>query len=154
MTEQLKPCPFCGGSALANNGPSYLWYVQCQECRIDGAIRPTKFEAIEAWNRRAQPTAESKISTQHGPWLPSREIEGESYCQRCLLRDKFLGQRGCIPHTETLKETNMTLWEVTWVEGNMLRKRQFYANVYDIINTASNNGVNVYAIVSIVQVAQ
>ena len=61
MTKQLKPCPFCGGSAVVNRGPTYLWYVQCQECRIDGEIRPKKSEAIEAWNRRvhpAQPGAE------------------------------------------------------------------------------------------------
>lgn len=39
-----------------------------------------------------------KISTEHGPWLPSRYHEDETYCQRCLIRDKFSSARGCTPH--------------------------------------------------------
>lgn len=43
---------------------------------------------------------EPMISTEHGPWIPSTHPgeEGESYCKRCLLRDKFLGSRQCDPH--------------------------------------------------------
>lgn len=43
---------------------------------------------------------EPVISTDHGPWLPSTHPgeEGETYCKRCLLRDKFFGSRQCDPH--------------------------------------------------------
>ncbi len=47
-----------------------------------------------------QPEQEPTISTKHGPWVESKHPgeEGEKYCQRCLLRDKFLGSRSCDPH--------------------------------------------------------
>jgi len=44
--------------------------------------------------------AEPVISTEHGPWIKSKHPgeDDESYCERCLLRDKFLGSRACKPH--------------------------------------------------------
>lgn len=41
---------------------------------------------------------EPRISTKHGPWLPSRYHEGETYCQRCLTRSPFSSSRACNPH--------------------------------------------------------
>jgi hypothetical protein len=43
---------------------------------------------------------EPTISTEHGPWVESNHPgeEGETYCKRCRLRDKFLGKRQCDPH--------------------------------------------------------
>lgn len=54
MSDELKPCPFCGGKAETN----LLLGNYCITCtRCMGAIFPargmTKEEAIEAWNRRA-----------------------------------------------------------------------------------------------------
>lgn len=50
--SELKPCPFCGGEAWLVMG-SCGYMVECGACHIFGAIRGTKEEAIEAWNRRA-----------------------------------------------------------------------------------------------------
>lgn len=53
MSEELKPCPFCGGEAhvYKNN----LWHVSCERA-LHGCITMsafvTKGEAIAAWNRR------------------------------------------------------------------------------------------------------
>ena len=52
--EKLKPCPFCGGEAYANETDWKGWWhgwVICEKCgvKID---KQTKDEAIEAWNRR------------------------------------------------------------------------------------------------------
>ena len=54
----------------------------------------------------AAPLPEPAISTEHGPWVKSniKGEEGESYCKRCLLRDKFLGSRSCDPHITGAKE--------------------------------------------------
>lgn len=64
MTEELKPCPFCGGEAQrdsnnAHNGDrmdDWEWFaVYCPNCGC--AHTPpfkTTYEAIAAWNRRAQ----------------------------------------------------------------------------------------------------
>lgn len=52
--EKLKPCPFCGGKAYANETDWKGWWhgwVICEKCgaKIE---KQTKDEAIEAWNKR------------------------------------------------------------------------------------------------------
>ena len=53
MTEELKPCPFCGEKEHLDWGvqlsyPNDLYYVQCPNCGIRIVM-----EEIETWNRRA-----------------------------------------------------------------------------------------------------
>lgn len=56
--NNLKPCPFCGGEAIVE-GHHYRfmeWYLcSCPKCHVSqtGSEYSFKFEAIEAWNRRA-----------------------------------------------------------------------------------------------------
>lgn len=50
----LKPCPFCGGEAKAQNSFIGICTIYCKKC---GAIvsfngNEAKPKAIEAWNRR------------------------------------------------------------------------------------------------------
>jgi Lar family restriction alleviation protein len=77
MSEELKPCPFCGGKAefaVSKNESSDLdvefkFYIRCLACNIaqprnyavslklsqKGVIMPVKDEremAVKAWNRR------------------------------------------------------------------------------------------------------
>ena len=63
-TEELKPCPFCGGSAKSqrfgnrDGGASYA--VWCNSCHISTAwmrVDDGGQRAIAAWNRRAAPAA-------------------------------------------------------------------------------------------------
>lgn len=55
---ELKPCPFCGGEAVLINNGCFV-DVSCKNfhCRgwADSLMWKTKQEAIEAWNRRAEP---------------------------------------------------------------------------------------------------
>lgn len=66
MSENLKPCPFCGGQALLLFHTHYSgrksWIVRCEnKCAVTcghvdekGKWHPTpKSKAIETWNRRA-----------------------------------------------------------------------------------------------------
>ena len=63
MSEELKPCPFCGGEAdLINNDYVYeKWFAGCHngKCPVqpETYIHGTKDEAINAWNRRAKENA-------------------------------------------------------------------------------------------------
>lgn len=58
MSEELKPCPFCGGEATwakANRG----WKVECEgrfgSCFMNARThyQPTKLLALNAWNTRS-----------------------------------------------------------------------------------------------------
>ena len=51
-TEELKPCPFCGGEATVRKKNS-RWRVECRKC----SMRSVKWyysesKAITAWNTR------------------------------------------------------------------------------------------------------
>ena len=59
MSEELKPCPFCGGEADLREVTGGFFVVYCTN--IKGcALNPTTLgyetqeEAAEAWNRRAE----------------------------------------------------------------------------------------------------
>ena len=53
MSEpSLKPCPFCGDTALevAQGGDRH--WVMCHGCHAEGPMRDDEAAAVEAWNRR------------------------------------------------------------------------------------------------------
>lgn len=58
MSEKLKPCPFCGSEKVHicsdAVGNFYAW---CGPCNARTCKKSTKDEAIERWNRRAEPPA-------------------------------------------------------------------------------------------------
>lgn len=59
---ELKPCPFCGGSAFTSleHYPSgekawHIYHMNYEKCFIDDCITgdyETEEEAVKAWNRR------------------------------------------------------------------------------------------------------
>ena len=59
----LKFCPFCGSAAIVWMQAGHAHYLECSHC--GGRIRPhiDKAEAIEAWNRRAEP------ERKKGEWI-------------------------------------------------------------------------------------
>lgn len=58
-SETLKPCPFCGGEAVAHeSGGGDVASIECLSCRmfvefVDVANNDGLGAAIAAWNRRA-----------------------------------------------------------------------------------------------------
>ena len=55
--QKLKPCPFCGGEAVILAGfEEHIW-IFCEECKAEISAHTTEEEAIEAWNKRAEPPA-------------------------------------------------------------------------------------------------
>lgn len=67
MTEQLKPCPFCGGESdadtLQGHRGDQRHFVSCRDENCVGFVADpyltfaTQREAIAAWNRRADDEA-------------------------------------------------------------------------------------------------
>lgn len=57
MTDQLKPCPCCGGKAKLNSDIFVPFQVICKNpnCDLAGRISGDKQKVINAWNRRRIP---------------------------------------------------------------------------------------------------
>lgn len=56
MSNELKPCPFCGGeAAFGANSCQGFEYVRCVSCKArTWSCYNTKEQAAEAWNTRAE----------------------------------------------------------------------------------------------------
>ena len=53
MSDELKPCPFCGGEASSEFFTQQSgWSIFCDGCHASAATLPAKSEAIAAWNTR------------------------------------------------------------------------------------------------------
>gem|GEM_PF-3166909 len=53
MSQELKPCPFCGSTNL--NVTAESSYVMCYGCDADGSVTRPSAAAIAAWNNRPAP---------------------------------------------------------------------------------------------------
>lgn len=61
MSNELKPCPFCGGRAYLSERMNGGYYVECESingCLAESGNYDTRGQAIEAWNRRVVDTDE------------------------------------------------------------------------------------------------
>ena len=53
MTEELKPCPFCGGKAkIKKDDEGNHFYVLCKKCGTKSISTANETEAIDLWNMR------------------------------------------------------------------------------------------------------
>lgn len=78
--SDLKPCPFCGGEAEAHEVtfPYHYWDVLCDgECFDHFCEKPTKAEAIAAWNTRA----ETATLYEYGFYLNGKKFVPERTCR-------------------------------------------------------------------------
>lgn len=56
MSEELKPCPFCGGEAATKStiyGYGERYEAYCTKCYIGLDLFESEEDAIKAWNKRA-----------------------------------------------------------------------------------------------------
>ena len=57
VSDELKPCPFCGGEAEFLEDEFFCHYsVACTECGAGTDAYGVERDAIEAWNGRIKPT--------------------------------------------------------------------------------------------------
>lgn len=54
MAADLKPCPFCGSTAveLHNLVDPDDYFVACEECGVQQIANNTEGEAVRKWNTR------------------------------------------------------------------------------------------------------
>lgn len=78
--EELKPCPFCGGTELKiANEPNQVWCLN-SKCHNRGPKinNATKEKAIAAWNRRAAPVVSREAIATKLRWI-SEEASRQGY---------------------------------------------------------------------------
>lgn len=61
MSDELKPCPFCGSGRVAGftstcDSRLFREYVACEDCGASTTTHETKAGAVSAWNARAERT--------------------------------------------------------------------------------------------------
>lgn len=108
MSDELKPCPFCGGRAIMKiqkhipNGYDYT--PTCQDPSCAGRLTKkwiNEADAIEAWNRRAERTVkvvehDASITDTDGYKYHRTEylcgackkkvLSGDDYCSHCGVK--------------------------------------------------------------------
>lgn len=52
MSNELKPCPFCGGEAKIRKDITGLTEVWCYDCLTNTGLHPPGDHALKKWNTR------------------------------------------------------------------------------------------------------
>lgn len=106
MTDELKPCPFCGGDAKIkcgeivnryNTAVYRHYHVECMSCGVDTRYFDTEADAIEAWNLRAERTAKIRQTVEElkaaeperkkGKWSNYKDEHCCSVCKCVVISD-------------------------------------------------------------------
>lgn len=74
MSEELKPCPFCGCDDIRTH---LEWSMICANCGAEGSLTDSRADAIAAWNRRAA-LASTRTASD------TRTAAGEAECDSAL----------------------------------------------------------------------
>ena len=97
--ERLKDCPFCGGfGGVRQNIYATHYYIICCSCGCTTKYFGYQEDAVEAWNRRAEPN--------RGKWIPNSPFTGncsecggkgnlkDNYCSTCGAKMDGMEQKG------------------------------------------------------------
>lgn len=77
--EPLKPCPFCGSTAISFAWHSSDKFMVCQTCRTCGPEAGYEETAAQDWNRRADDTLFGAIPQLLQGLLRVEEFEGKAH---------------------------------------------------------------------------
>lgn len=86
MNFELKPCPFCGGEAEFFEDEFFCRYsVVCTECGAGTDTYGVERDAMDAWNRRIEPTFapdELDIISRY----MRQDFDGKGTLERAILK--------------------------------------------------------------------
>lgn len=91
-TSDLRPCPFCGGSAILE-GQALAWTVTCENCGMQTAVRNKPEQATADWNSRVPLVADAIAACE------AEYVSGETGTAEDAAYNR--GVRDCI---EAIKE--------------------------------------------------
>jgi hypothetical protein len=77
MSDQLKPCPRCGGECETGRS-SVSYFPLCSKCGLEGPPFPTKQEAIDWWNQ--QDAIEAAVQRGRRSMLPEVAAQISEQC--------------------------------------------------------------------------
>lgn len=91
MSEELRPCPFCGGEAEFETYGGTACAVTCRKCHCG---TPTVSlndgeRAVEAWNRRTWRTCQIIVSVDRNPASYGGRVHRCSSCRKALPGSLF-----------------------------------------------------------------
>lgn len=100
MSDELKPCPFCGGSEIyaeeyEHHPGAMRWRVFCAGCMagVDTGTRQSADAAVQDWNRRAERTCRMGKVFVYGAY---KEYPDECYeCTECGYTPEDENPRYC-----------------------------------------------------------
>lgn len=64
MSEELKPCPFCGSENVRFKSGEHA--VVCSRCKARGSIAPYEDMSLDMWNRRVGGAVVAQVSLDEG----------------------------------------------------------------------------------------
>ena len=84
MPDELKPCPFCGGSPVEAR-VSWGYYVRCRACIATGGVEDSPQKARDKWNCRA-PKPEQTEAQQDLEKLKAALTDADAWDDNAILR--------------------------------------------------------------------
>lgn len=94
-TDELRPCPFCGGPARKIIRHKRIPFVECEKCVVEQS-GTTEAEAIAAWNTRASSTNAELLEALewYAEQAAIQSLEAENRRLRSLV---FRATQGLVP---------------------------------------------------------
>lgn len=98
VQQELKACPFCGGSASVSGSPA-MYYARCdnEDCfaSTHGAHYLEAADAIEAWNtRRPAPAPDTGLAARIGELERKKAFTEQWYAERLVRLRKLADDNG------------------------------------------------------------
>ena len=97
MSDELKPCPFCGGDAVFDDCDDGSGGIRCSKCGFQPLIHASwgknknRQQAISEWNRRPEPTKYSPCTFT----VIDRETGTQADCERIAKEEWAKGLIAC-----------------------------------------------------------